>query len=248
MNTERYGSSYVNRIQSNLTPTQVTSTTPHNLNASPQPLKNDWMSNDEYNNYEKMLEVQRQLQEAIAINTELYGAQSKEVQRLQEVYNRTFDPTGIQRFQEAVDGLSQALDILSSASSEIKDNPAIRVLAFSLQLLAAVKAISTATNWIEYIVATASVAAATISFVSSMKAQKFATGGIVQPAATGDQTNVRMNASEMILTTAQQMRLYNMISRGFNTPDSDNTSEVVFKIQGHQLVGVLNNYSKKYNN
>ena len=52
----------------------------------------------------------------------------------------------------------------------------------------------------------------------------------------------------MILNNRQQGRLFGMLnSSGFYSTSNDNGGAVSFKIQGKDLVGVLNNYSKKVN-
>jgi hypothetical protein len=153
------------------------------------------------------------------------------------------DPAGWNRLGEAVDGISIAIDTMAGSIDGIKDNPAIKSLAFGLQLLSGVKAIASAKNWIEYIVATAGVGASIIAFVSSMKGQSFAGGGIVAPAGVGDQVNIRANPGEMILNHNQQSRLFNIINQG---KEQSNNNNVVFRLQGQELVGLINNYTKKH--
>jgi hypothetical protein len=196
--------------------------------------------------YNKRLETERQLASAIAITTELYGAQSEKVILLQQTYDSIFDPTGIEAFSSTIDGLSTALDTLASSSDAISDNPAIRALASSLLILSSVSALLNikSGNWIEYVVASASVAAAVIGFVTSMSGAKFATGGIVKPAPVGDQSTIRVNEGEMILNHNQQARLFNVIAKNENNNSS--TGQVEFKLRGQELVGLINNYNNKY--
>jgi len=68
---------------------------------------------------------------------------------------------------------------------------------------------------------------------------KFHTGGIV--GGVSDVTAV-LKPREMVLTTAQQGNLYNMINKGGSM-----SGEVVFTIDGTQLIGVLNNYQRRVN-
>lgn len=71
---------------------------------------------------------------------------------------------------------------------------------------------------------------------------KFAKGGIVAGSSTqGDRNLVRANAGEMILTKGQQGTLWGML----NGKSGKSSGNVEFKIRGSELVGVLNNYSKK---
>lgn len=73
---------------------------------------------------------------------------------------------------------------------------------------------------------------------------KFAAGGIIPGSSyTGDYVPVMANSGEMILNKSQQSSLFNMLNNGIG----NSGREVVFKIEGTQLVGVLNNHSRKIN-
>lgn len=77
------------------------------------------------------------------------------------------------------------------------------------------------------------------------KAKAFAGGGIVGGHSEfGDKVLARVNSGEMILNKKQQSNLFNMLNEGRSNNNGGN-SEVEFKIRGTELVGVLNNYSKK---
>lgn len=74
---------------------------------------------------------------------------------------------------------------------------------------------------------------------------KFAQGGIVQGTSTvGDRNLIRVNAGEAVLTKAQQGTLWNLLN-GQNSVLGRNGGNVEFKIRGADLVGTINNYSKK---
>ena len=71
----------------------------------------------------------------------------------------------------------------------------------------------------------------------------YASGGIISGNSYhGDQMYVRANAGEMILTQGQQSRLFRMLDGGAY---NGGVGQVEFVIQGSQLKGVLNNYSRK---
>ena len=71
----------------------------------------------------------------------------------------------------------------------------------------------------------------------------FNDGGIFQsPFTSGDKNLARLNGGEMILNKGQQANLFNLLDKG--TP-LNNGGNVTFKIQGKELVGVLNNYNNK---
>lgn len=74
---------------------------------------------------------------------------------------------------------------------------------------------------------------------------KFAGGGIFDGVTSmGDYNIARVNKGEMILNSTQQGRLFRMLNSGNPDHTSNVSGDVTFKIQGTQLVGVLNNYEK----
>ena len=88
----------------------------------------------------------------------------------------------------------------------------------------------------------ASVAATIAGIFASLP--KFATGGIVGGSGfSGDRQLIRANSGEMIITRAQQARLWSAISGG----GSLGGGQVTFKISGQELHGVLRNYNNKIN-
>lgn len=96
------------------------------------------------------------------------------------------------------------------------------------------------------VAAIATVAAAIISLISSLKG--FATGGIVGGNSyNGDKVLARLNSGEMVLNQDQQNKLWNMINSGDVNSGSGYGGEVEFTIKGENLVGCLNNYNRKYN-
>ena len=88
----------------------------------------------------------------------------------------------------------------------------------------------------------ASVAATIMGIFASLP--KFATGGIVGGSGfSGDRQLIRANSGEMVITRAQQARLWSAISGG----GSLGGGQVTFKISGQELYGVLSNYNSKKN-
>lgn len=86
----------------------------------------------------------------------------------------------------------------------------------------------------------ASMAATIFGIFASLP--KFAEGGIVGGISTGDRNLVRVNGGEMILTTAQQQRLFNILN---GKGGAASGGSVRFVIDGDALVGVVDNYSRK---
>ena len=77
--------------------------------------------------------------------------------------------------------------------------------------------------------------------------QAFANGGIVSGGSLhGDKTLIRVNEGEMVLNTIQQKRLFDLLNSNSNHYNSQ-PNNVVFKLHGKELVGLINNYSTSKN-
>ena len=97
--------------------------------------------------------------------------------------------------------------------------------------------------WIGFSAAGLATLTSVISQIHSLSG--YASGGIIQGANTiGDYNLARVNSGEMILNGTQQARLFRMLNNGSSASGSVSGS-VEFKIKGQELVGVLNNYTKK---
>ena len=82
------------------------------------------------------------------------------------------------------------------------------------------------------------------AILAALATQPFAEGGIVGGTSyRGDKVYARLNSGEMVLNGRQQANLFNMINSG----GLMGGGQVTFKIQGRELVGVLNNYNNKRN-
>lgn len=89
------------------------------------------------------------------------------------------------------------------------------------------------------LIAIATGIAAVVAALATMK--KFAHGGIVGGNSThGDRNLARVNSGEMILNKAQQGTLWGLLNGKGSIGGN-----VEFKIRGADLVGTINNYSKK---
>ena len=114
------------------------------------------------------------------------------------------------------------------------------------EVSAVAKAVTSAKHWIEAIAAIAALSAAVASAISAARKTQpqshFATGGIVGGTSfTGDRVSAQVNSGEMILTKAQQARLFRMA----NGSEGDVSKQVTFHISGTDLVGVLDNNIRK---
>ena len=84
--------------------------------------------------------------------------------------------------------------------------------------------------------------------ISSLKSATagYANGGIVGGTTTiGDYNIARVNKGEMILNSREQSRLFNILNGNGGYGGNLDSSTVHFKINGNDLVGVLNNFNKK---
>lgn len=96
-------------------------------------------------------------------------------------------------------------------------------------------------GWILAIAAVAGIIAAIASAKSSVG---FAKGGIVPGSSfSGDNISAQLNSGEMVLTTGQQSRLFDLLNGSGSINGSSN--KVEFVIKGQELKGVLSNYDKK---
>lgn len=155
--------------------------------------------------------------------------------------------------KDYINGIASAVSSLGSAFSSMGENGAaafMQILAQAVQLIPVIQALAmaegvegaarTSKHWAEAI---AGIAAISASIIAAFH-QKFADGGIVKGGSySGDSTLVRVNAGEMILNRGQQANLFKMLNEGISSNAS--VSDVHFKIQGRDLVGVLNNYNNK---
>ncbi|WP_234367824.1 tape measure protein [Parabacteroides pacaensis] len=93
------------------------------------------------------------------------------------------------------------------------------------------------------IIAIGGAIAAVLAIFSSIP--KFAKGGIVGGvSATGDRLLARVNSGEMILNKGQQSTLY-QLANGKGIKTNTGGGEVIFRIEGDTLVGVLNNHNRR---
>lgn len=77
---------------------------------------------------------------------------------------------------------------------------------------------------------------------------KFENGGVVGSVVGGnsfhgDKILARLNSGELVLNKHQQNRLYNTLQQGHTSSSAPMNANVTFRIDGKQLVGILNNYN-----
>lgn len=88
--------------------------------------------------------------------------------------------------------------------------------------------------------------AAVISLIATLaKAPKFANGGVVGGNSYyGDKILARVNSGELILNRQQQASLYNHLA-GAGVQNQSSGGDVVFKIRGQELVGILDKHERR---
>ncbi len=138
--------------------------------------------------------------------------------------------------------LKYASTVISSVAASIKP---IQDLTVALQAKAVAEAAGSAASvpvvgWIKAIAAITAVMAAFASI------PKNANGGIIGGNSfVGDNVLIRANSGEMILNKRQQANLFNLLDNGYGTKGNITNGNVEFRIQGKELVGVLQAYNNK---
>lgn len=154
---------------------------------------------------------------------------------------------------DALGGLNGLLDESSSkwvqygatlAASIAKSIPLIMAATKATQAKAIAEGASSAaqTPIVGWINAIAAISAMMAAFASM---PMYAAGGVVGGNSfTGDNMLIRANSGEMILNKKQQANLFNLLDGGYMAK-SLSSGNVEFRIQGKELVGVLQTYNNK---
>lgn len=100
-------------------------------------------------------------------------------------------------------------------------------------------------GWLAFSLTAMAQVAAMIAQIHSLSG--YASGGVLGNGVNvGDKNIIRVNGNEMILNQHQQGRLWSLINSSSTLGgQAGETAQVEFKIKGQELVGVINNYSKK---
>lgn len=146
--------------------------------------------------------------------------------------------------------VAEALSLATAAAEgaqipvKVQDAIATKAQAAAAKELAVARHMSAAASVpypanIAAIASTAGVLAAAFAAIP-----KFAHGGYVKSNSLhGDRNLVRVNGNELILNTQQQGTLFRLLN-GQGSP-LNKANNVTFKIHGSDLVGTINNYTKK---
>ena len=137
--------------------------------------------------------------------------------------------------------LSWSANLLNAIAAAV---PAIQtmVTAKTAEAAASGAAEAAKTPFVGWLMVGGAIASILAAFASL---PSFSTGGIFAGNSTvGDMNLARVNAGEMILNNRQQRNLFNLLN-GNGTLSNTGNGQVTFKIQGKELVGVLNNYNNQ---
>ena len=192
------------------------------------------------------------------------GDKIKEAQGPWETFFAVFETgmTVLSSVAKIIEGLNAAIDLLNTLQAagiiakkadtkvtnentraKIKNAGASGASAIAESMNSAAQ--TPIVGWLLAIAAGVAVLAALMSAMTT--ARGFATGGIVPGSSFhGDNNLIRANSGEMVLTSDQQKKLWDFISKG-SKGDNDSSvgGNVTFRISGSDLVGTLNNYNKK---
>ena len=112
--------------------------------------------------------------------------------------------------------------------------------AIATGAVAVIGALTTQPIWVGLIMAALTAAMVGVQ-IAKINSAGFAQGGIVAGTSfVGDKVTANVNSGEMILNGRQQAQLFKLANKG-----GGGGGEVVFRVEGTQLVGVLSNYSKQ---
>lgn len=145
-----------------------------------------------------------------------------------------------QAYLNIADAISEVTGVTEVATT------AQKALALATQVQAMAQAIATASEGDPYTVAVRIAAAGAAVVATMSQLTKYAQGGIVQGGQVGDQNLARVNGGEIIMNKNQQNRLWNILN-GREGAVGAVSGQVTFRIEGRDLVGVLNNFNKSNN-
>ena len=159
---------------------------------------------------------------------------------------------GVVKAFQAVMAVAETLSLATAAAEQagipvkVQDAIATQAQAAAAKQLAIARHMSAAAS-VPYpanIAAIGTTAGALAAAFAALPA--FAEGGIVRGASSvGDRNLVRVNAGEAILTKMQQANLWHLLNGQGALLGKSVGGNVEFKIRGADLVGTINNYSKK---
>lgn len=194
----------------------------------------DYLTNKEH---KIQLNIDEKKQNTIAQNADDIKSKYENLGQAAQSVGNVFSALG----DVSNDSFLSMVGTISGAVSNILPQIGKLIPAFQAQAVAAGTASAATVPFPANLVSIASIITSIISVFASLP--KFADGGIIQGKSFGDYNLARVNGGEMILNTTQQGRLWNTIQQGTTSSSTPMNGNVTFRIEGKQLVGVLNNYN-----
>lgn len=183
------------------------------------------------------LSIDEKRQSAIAQNVDDIKTQYEGLGQAAQSVGNVFSSLG----NVTNDSFMQMIGSISGAVSSILPEIGKLVAANQAAAISSGTASAAAMPFPANLISIATIVSSILGVFSSLP--KFADGGIVQGRSFGDYNLARVNGGEMILNSTQQGRLWNTIQQGHTNTNSAMNGNVTFRIEGKQLVGVLNNYN-----
>lgn len=183
------------------------------------------------------LSIDEKKQSAIAQNVDEIKTQYNDLGAAAQSVGNVFSSLG----NVTNDSFMQMIGSISGAVSSILPEIGKLVAANQAAAISSGTASAAAMPFPTNLISIATIVSSILGVFSSLP--KFADGGIVQGKSFGDYNLARVNGGEMILNSTQQGRLWNTIQQGQSTSSAPMNGNVTFRIEGKQLVGVLNNYN-----
>lgn len=187
--------------------------------------------------FKLQLEIDEKKQSAIAQNVDEIKTQYEGLGQAAQSVGNVFSSLG----NVTNDSFMQMIGSISGAVSSILPEIGKLVAANQAAAISSGTASAAAMPFPANLISIATIVSSILGVFSSLP--KFADGGIVQGRSFGDYNLARVNGGEMILNSTQQGRLWNTIQQGQSTSSAPMNGNVTFRIEGKQLVGVLNNYN-----
>lgn len=185
------------------------------------------------------LSIDEKKQSAIAQNVDEIKTQYNDLGAAAQSVGNVFSSLG----NVTNDSFMQMIGSISGAVSSILPEIGKLVAANQAAAISSGTASAAAMPFPANLISIATIVSSILGVFSSLSLPKFESGGVVGGNSFhGDKILARLNSGELVLNKHQQNRLYNTLQQG-TTSSAPMNGNVTFRIEGKQLVGVLNNYN-----